>query len=141
MPVCFLNPNTGIVMTNTSSNTSASPTAPSPRRQLIKLIAKDSGIRDVDARKCLNIVISNLVKLIVGGQKMALPELGSFSIKERKGGPGRNPKTGELVQIKPSKKIRFSSSQAMKKAMNPELYPSEKTKPQTKKAPAKKAKK
>ena len=141
MPVCFLNPNTGIVMTNTSTNTSITSTAPSPRRQLIKLIAKDSGIRDVDARKCLNIVISNLVKLIVGGQKMALPELGSFSIKERQGRPGRNPKTGELVQIKPSKKLRFSASQAMKKTMNPELYPSEKAETETKKAPAKKAKK
>ena len=128
-------------MTNTSSNTSASPTAPSPRHRLIKLIAKDSGIREDDARKCLNIVISNLSKILAEGAWVAFQELGAFSTQERPGGEGRNPRTGETIQIKPYKKLKFVMSQAMKESMNPGRYSSEKEKPETKKAPAKKAKK
>ena len=141
MPVYFLNPNTGIVMTNTSANTSSSPKTPSPRDRLIKLIAKDSGIREDDARKCLNIVISNLSKILAEGERIAFPEFGSFSTQERPGGEGRNPRTGETIQIKPYKKLKFVMAQAMKKTMNTELYPSEQQTPETKKAPAKKAKK
>jgi len=141
VPVCFLNPNTGIVMTNTSKNTSDGQVKQSTRERLVRRIAADHKVSMTDTKKFLNVIMSNIAKSLAEGDRLEFSELGVFSFQEIAAREGRNPRTGEYIQTKPYKKIKFSMSKRMKKAMNPERYPSEQQTPETKKAPAKKAKK
>ena len=121
------------------TDTSKTPTSQTPRAQLIRLIAKDSVINIDEAKKYLDIVISSIAKRVEEGDRLFFPELGSFALQETPGRTGRNPRTGESIEIKPCKKVRFLTSTSMKDVLNPGRSSSAKGKP--KKAPEKKPKK
>ena len=128
-------------MTNTSPNTLGGQIKQSTRERLVRRIAVDHKVSMTETKKFLNVTMSNIAKSLAEGDRLEFSELGVFSFQEIAARQGRNPRTGESLQTKPYKKVKFSMSKRMKKAMNPERYPSEKAKPETKKAPAKKAKK
>jgi DNA-binding protein HU-beta len=52
------------------------------------------------------------------GEEVTLPGIGKLSVKERPARTGRNPRTGEAVQIEAKKAPAFSASKALKDALN-----------------------
>lgn len=62
-----------------------------------------------------NIITSCLIKT---GENVSIPGFGIFSIQSREARQGRNPQTGETMQIKASKSVKFKPSKALKDSLN-----------------------
>ncbi|WP_107497716.1 HU family DNA-binding protein [Thalassobius sp. I31.1] len=74
------------------------------KSELIAAIAKAGQTSNADAERSL-IVLADVVRTALeSGQKVTLPEIGTFSTKERKARKGRNPRTGEAIDV-PAKTV------------------------------------
>jgi DNA-binding protein HU-beta len=89
------------------------------REDLIALIAKETRIHKDEARKILATVLSSIVQLLRDKKSLRLINFGAFSVREIAEKKGRNPRTGEIIQIAAHKKISFKPGQAFREAINP----------------------
>jgi DNA-binding protein HU-beta len=84
----------------------------SPEARVIKLdivnaVVSRTGISRTKAEQAVETVFGALKQAMGRGQRIELRRFGVFSVKPRKTGIGRNPKTGEEVTIPPGKAVRF----------------------------------
>ena len=75
--------------------------------ELIDVVAKDAGISRAMAGKVLNSIIDTVTKALKEGDKVSLVGFGTFSIVNRKARKGRNPQTGEEIEIPAKKVVKF----------------------------------
>ncbi len=110
--------------------TAASPTPSkdSARTLLLRYIAKELLVNQNDARKALNVVIAGIIEGLTEGRILRFPEFGTFVIKDVPAANGRNPRTGEPLQVAAYKKPSFRPSQALKCGLNPHKNPNQKSK-------------
>ena len=66
----------------------------------------------------LNAMRDMLVEMGMKGDKVNIPGLGTFSVKESAARTGRNPQTGETMQIPARKKLAFSQAAQVKSMLN-----------------------
>ncbi len=89
------------------------------KAELIDAVASAAGVTKADAEKTVqaffDVVVSTTKK---GDDKVAWPGFGSFSTTSRPARTGRNPRTGEPVQIAASKVMKFSASSTLKTTLN-----------------------
>jgi DNA-binding protein HU-beta len=78
------------------------------KAELVDAMHERSGLSKSDAEKALNAFIDSIQGAVAGGDRVTLPGFGSFTPTERKARTGRNPRTGEPVQIEATKSARFS---------------------------------
>ncbi len=88
------------------------------KTDLVTAIADDTGMNKSDAGKALEATIDAVTKALKGGDSVALVGFGTFSVKERAARTGRNPRTGETINIKASKIPSFKAGKALKDAVN-----------------------
>ncbi|MCL1623776.1 HU family DNA-binding protein [Moraxella sp. Tifton1] len=88
------------------------------KSELIDAIANEAGLTKDQAAKALNAFTSSVQDALVRGDNVALVGFGTFSIKERAARSGRNPKTGEPLQIAASKIPSFKAGKVFKDAVN-----------------------
>ena len=88
------------------------------KSELVDNIAEGAGLSKADAERALNALIESVQGAVSGGDKVTLPGFGSFSVSQRSARTGRNPRTGEPVQIAASKGVKFSAGAAFKSAVN-----------------------
>ena len=84
---------------------------------LIVAIAEKAGLTKKDAERALNAAIDAITASLAEGQKVQVAGLGSFEVKNREARTGRNPQTGETIQIAASKLPAFKAAQALKNAV------------------------
>ena len=72
---------------------------------------------DLDAQENLEALWELLTDLMRKGSKVNITGFGIFKVADRKAREGRNPRTGEVIQIKASKKVRFTPSKVLKEAV------------------------
>ncbi len=89
------------------------------KAELIDAVADSAGVSKADAERTIGAFFDHVVAETKKGEKVAWPGFGSFSTTERAAREGRNPQTGETVQIKASTAMKFSASSALKSALNP----------------------
>ena len=77
------------------------------KAQLIDQIASKSGLTKVDAKNALEAFISVTTETLKKGNRLALVGFGSFSISHRKERKGRNPQTGQEINIPAKKVVKF----------------------------------
>lgn len=77
------------------------------KNDLVEAIASAAQISKVAAEKGLNGLLSSMAEAMEEGDRVTLVGLGSFSVVERAPRLGRNPKTGEVVQIPSRKVVKF----------------------------------
>ncbi len=65
----------------------------------------------------MDTTFSTLTKVIKREGRFAYPSFGVFSVRNRKGRKGRNPRTGEIITIKPSKTVGFRPAPVLKKGL------------------------
>ena len=65
-----------------------------------------SHLTQKDAEIIVNAIFDSMTDALAGGKRVEIRGFGSFSVKQRKERQGRNPKTGEAVQI-PAKRVPF----------------------------------
>ncbi|NNL75625.1 MAG: HU family DNA-binding protein [Desulfobacterales bacterium] len=70
-----------------------------------------------EAQSAVECVISSITKAMKKGEDVALTGFGSFKVVKRKARKGRNPYTGEVIQIKASKAPKFAPGKALKEAV------------------------
>lgn len=88
------------------------------KNDLISSVAGGAGLSKADATRAVDAVISTVTKALKGGDAVRLVGFGTFSVAQRKASTGRNPRTGEKIQIKASKQPKFKAGKALKDAVN-----------------------
>ena len=71
----------------------------------------------VQAEKAVDMVVDSVVEGLKGGDEVSLAGLGIFSTKMRAARQGRNPRTGESIQIKAMRIPKFRAAKALKDAV------------------------
>lgn len=88
------------------------------KAEIIAKVSQQTGLKRSQVEKVLESLIDTLAVALSKRERIALPGLGIFSVKERKERKGRNPKTGEEITI-PGKKVpRFTPSKILTQAVN-----------------------
>lgn len=87
------------------------------KTQLIQMLADKSGLSKKDQSAQLDAFVETITGLLRKGEKINITGLGIFKVADRKARMGRNPRTGEPIQIKASKKLRFTASKVLKEAV------------------------
>jgi DNA-binding protein HU-beta len=85
---------------------------------LIEVVADDAGLSKADATRAVDAMIAAVTKALKGGKQVALVGFGTFAVKKRAARQGRNPRTGEAIQIAASKVPGFKAGKALKDAVN-----------------------
>ncbi|MFB2538979.1 MULTISPECIES: HU family DNA-binding protein [unclassified Acinetobacter] len=84
------------------------------KSELIDAIAQKSGLTKVDAGKALDATLESISDALKANDTVTLVGFGSFMVKERAARTGRNPKTGEELQIAASKVPSFKAGKNLK---------------------------
>jgi len=88
------------------------------KAELVDEVARVVQLTKKQAETIVNIVFDSIVESLRSGQKIELRGFGSFRLRSRKSRTGRNPKTGEKVEV-PSKKIPyFKPGKELKELIN-----------------------
>ena len=88
------------------------------KANLVDDVASQSGADKATVERVLGSFFDTLVTTASGGNKVAWPGFGSFSISQRSARTGRNPQTGAAVKIPASKAMKFSASSTLKERLN-----------------------
>ena len=86
--------------------------------ELVEHIAKEAVLTKVSAAAALEAVLDGIVTSLKKGDEVRLVGFGTFSVRERASGKGRNPATGKEIKISASKNARFKAGAALKANLN-----------------------
>lgn len=87
------------------------------KSELIDAIAEGSGLKKAEAEGALNAMLEAVKAAVASGDKVTIPGFGAWSQSQRSARQGRNPRTGEIVQIPASKGVKFSAGAQFKAAV------------------------
>jgi DNA-binding protein HU-beta len=88
------------------------------KAELIEAMAESADISKAAAGRALDGMVDAITKAMKEGDTLSLVGFGTFSVKERAAREGRNPQTGETIQIKASRIPSFKAGKALKDAIN-----------------------
>ena len=88
------------------------------KAQFIALLAPHFGDSKKEAARAVDIVFDTIVRNISKGEDVMINDFGKFKKVDRPARKGRNPFTGETIQIKASKKVRFLPAKALKEVIS-----------------------
>ena len=86
--------------------------------QLTNAIAKKTDLSKSKAQEALNSALEAIRGSLKKGERVQLVGFGTFLVRQRKARQGRNPKTGETIQIKARKVPAFQAGSQLKKSLN-----------------------
>lgn len=89
------------------------------KAELISIVARKTNLTKKETELALTTILETIVDVVASGEKITLVGFGSFEVRERKSREGRNPKTGEKIEIPTSKLPAFSVGKFFKKRLNP----------------------
>ena len=87
------------------------------KTELIVAMAEKAGISKKDAEKSLTAFTNIVADRLVDGHRVSITGFGTVEVVERAARTGRNPQTGESIQIQASKSTKFKASKALKDAI------------------------
>ena len=88
------------------------------KSQLVAEIAKKTDHTKIDTEAFVNATLEVIQEALVKGESIPLIGFGTFSITERSARTGRNPRTGDTIDIPASKSVKFSIGSKLKEAIN-----------------------
>lgn len=87
------------------------------KAETIKAVAAQAGVTAGDAERSLSAFFDLVAAEVKAGDKVTWPGFGTFSLSERGARMGRNPQTGESIEIGPSRSLKLTTAAAMKKQL------------------------
>lgn len=87
------------------------------KTELINAVAEASELSKKDATKAVDSVFDTILDALKNGDKIQLIGFGNFEVRERSARKGRNPQTGEEIEIPASKVPAFKPGKALKDAV------------------------
>ena len=88
------------------------------KAELIDQIAAGSGLSKTDSKKALDACLSAITGALKEGDKVALVGFGTFSVSARAARTGRNPQTGQAIEIPAKKVAKFKAGKELADAVN-----------------------
>ena len=88
------------------------------KTEFIAAVAEKAEISKKDSEKALKAFVDVVTEQLKAGDKVQLVGFGTFEVSERAAREGRNPQTGETMEIKASKTPKFKAGKALKDMMN-----------------------
>jgi integration host factor subunit alpha len=89
------------------------------KTDLVERIQEDMGLPKKDAIDVVEFVFDHMKETLERGEKIKISGFGNFEIKQKHARRGRNPQTGEPIEISARKVLTFKSSQVLRQALNP----------------------
>jgi DNA-binding protein HU-beta len=89
------------------------------KSELIEAIAASADIPKAAAGRALDAMVDTVTNALKDGDQVVLVGFGTFSVKDRAARTGRNPQTGEPIEIAAAKIPSFKPGKALKDAVNP----------------------
>ena len=86
--------------------------------QLTDAVAQSTGMTKKDASAAVSAVLDAIVDALTSGDDVKITGFGGFEVKTREARTGRNPRTGEPVEIPASKYVSFSAGSVLKDKVN-----------------------
>ncbi|NKJ01311.1 HU family DNA-binding protein [Novosphingobium sp. SG707] len=86
--------------------------------ELSEKLAAEHGLTKADARKIIDSILAAVTEAAVQGDEIALNGFGKFKVKATPAREGRNPSTGDTIQIAAARKLGFTPAKAVKDALN-----------------------
>lgn len=87
------------------------------KTDLINKVTETADLSKKDSGKAVDAVLDSIAEALSKGEGVQLPGFGSFEVRERSARKGRNPQTGEEIQIAASKVPAFKAGKSLKEAV------------------------
>lgn len=88
------------------------------KADLVEIVAKEADMTKKDVEQLVEIIFDSIVSTLNQGEKIELRGFGSFRVRERNARKGRNPKTGEPVEIPAKRVAYFKPGKDLKEIIN-----------------------
>jgi DNA-binding protein HU-beta len=88
------------------------------KNDLVSAVADQAGLSKADAAKAVDGVFDSITGALKGGEEVRVVGFGTFSVADRKATTGRNPRTGDTIQIPASRQPKFKAGKGLKGAVN-----------------------
>lgn len=88
------------------------------KQELVSAIAQSAELSKKDAESALSATIKAISKALADGDKVQIVGFGTFEVRERAARTGKNPRTGEAIEIAASKVPAFKAGKALKDIVN-----------------------
>ncbi|MBK9246946.1 MAG: HU family DNA-binding protein [Ignavibacteria bacterium] len=88
------------------------------KQELVASIAEKSGLTKAQSEKALNGMVGAITEQLGKGESVSLIGFGTFDVSNRSARQGKNPRTGEAVQIAARKVPRFAPGKTLKTVVN-----------------------
>ena len=88
------------------------------KSDLVATAAVTAGVSQADAASVIDATFDAITAVLKSGGEVRLLGFGSFSVADRAARQGRNPATGETIQIAASKQLKFKAGKGLKSAVN-----------------------
>jgi len=95
------------------------------RTQLTEAVYHEVGLSRNESAELVESILSEICGSLVQGETVKVSSFGSFSVRQKSGRIGRNPKTGEQVPISPRRVLVFRPSHVLKEKVNKNLADSD----------------
>lgn len=86
--------------------------------EMVNAISIKADCTKKDAAKYLDAVVETITETLAKGEKISLVGFGSFEVVDREARTGRNPQTGETIEIPASKSPKFKAGSKLKEIVN-----------------------
>ena len=87
------------------------------KAELVSMVAEKAGLSKKDAEKAVAAVFDSIQDTLTAGEKVQLVGFGTFEVRERGARTGRNPRSGDTIEIPASKVPAFKPGKALKDAV------------------------
>ena len=88
------------------------------RNELVDTVSSTTDMKKSDASKAVDAVFDAIAEALKGGDEVRLVGFGTFSVASRAASEGRNPRTGEKIQIAASKQAKFKPGKGLRDSLN-----------------------
>lgn len=88
------------------------------KAELVDSIAAKTDLPKGTAERIVATIFDDIVGALKNGDKVNISGFGTFQVSERKARTGRNPKTGEAIQIEASRSAKFKPGKTLKDSLN-----------------------
>ena len=88
------------------------------KNDIVSAVATSTGLSKSDGARAIDSMLASITGALRDGDEVRLPGFGTFSVRQRKASEGRNPRTGEPIQIPASKLPKFKAGKILKEALN-----------------------
>ena len=88
------------------------------KNELVAQVSVNADISKSDAAKAVDAVLGSIANSLKSGQEVRLIGFGTFSVAHRRASQGRNPRTGEPIQISASRQAKFKAGKGLKDSLN-----------------------